>query len=262
MSLNAISVFHWDLVTYLTRMSSNSHLSCLTILRGEWRKEVGKVRRNVRVIGMVLTALLLFTALLPTLSSNWILFASPRFGAAIPARCFWPGSSLTTPNHSTFVMPETVLSYSFLTLSYVYQILLMFESTSSYVHRWSKTKPLITMGRLMQLANSSQARTLRLPRLKRTVSLILLYFYVLYFAIVETSGSFATSIAVCTFDLIRGSLQVFQSTLSTKHESERKLTFGQILALFMLILPILGMFETYWGKPMPSELLKLLIWER
>ena len=93
--LHSIDVYHWQLLVYLGWMSSNTHLTTLTMLRDYFRNR--PFITSLRLSGMVILLILLFTAFAPTANAAWTSAIIPGLRGGIsspgaPARCFFEHS--------------------------------------------------------------------------------------------------------------------------------------------------------------------------
>ena len=183
-----ISYFHWKLVVYLAWMSSNTHLSCLATLRFDLREEAGSTRRNLRIFGMLLLGGFLAACLLPTLYGEDF----RDLAVAVPAMCFWP-STYSKDEWTKFLMTswwglewnfQPVLSWVTLGVSYIYQILLLFNSTNTWLNEWLRARAVNKLERLLLSATQVGASPSKLAKL-RTISqksgFCLLVLYLVFF---------------------------------------------------------------------------------
>ena len=87
----SISVYHYHVVIYLAWMSSNTHLSAVTLLPSIFDDAKRHIRNMLRLIGMSIVAAMLVAALVPTTKRFWFLIAFnwSDLPTGVPARCFW-----------------------------------------------------------------------------------------------------------------------------------------------------------------------------
>lgn len=121
-SLNSdLSAYHWQIITYLAWMSSNVHLTTLTLLRDLLYEN--PVLLRWRIIGMSVLLLLLIVSLVPTSTTNWIWMmlntppgqpespgSSRTDGFGIPAACFWGRTQ--APANIDAIFSFTILIFS------------------------------------------------------------------------------------------------------------------------------------------------------
>ena len=76
-----ISIYHWEIITDLAFVSSNTHLATLVVLRRQFREKKKRWTRWIRVVAMVALAIMLFVANTYTGYYRW------SDDAAWPMRC-------------------------------------------------------------------------------------------------------------------------------------------------------------------------------
>ena len=142
-TMSTLSVYHLQVAIYLAWMSSNTHLTALSLLQTDFRENKGKsVVRRLRLGAMALLGVMLLVALVPTTAYNWLatITRSVRHddgvgvshdsavsSAAIPARCFWQRQ------YSGGLTPDAAWSFIILVLSYVWKGLLLFQQSHRLV---------------------------------------------------------------------------------------------------------------------------------
>ena len=250
--VKTISYFHWELVVYLAWMSSNTHLCCLATLRSELREEAGSTRRNLRIFGMLLLAGFLAVCLVPTLYGEDF----NHLAVAVPAKCLWPSSYskdewanfLTTSGWELDLDLQAVLSWVTLGVSYIYQILLLFDSTKTWINKWLRTRAMNKLEVLLLSIAQVGASPNKLAKLRTGPQKTKLCLLMLYLVFLEALTSFATSVLMCMLGLIWGSIRLGSSLPNIKAVGDDEMTFGQILALLLLVVPVTSVVETYWGE--------------
>lgn len=114
------SVYHWQIVIYLAWMSSNVHLSALSMLHD--RLKLGNPMILIRLSFMACLLVLLLIAMIPTANSMWPDFtvhgrsdshSTSRCGA--DASCFWANRESGNP--------DALFSYVLLLLGYLWKVI-------------------------------------------------------------------------------------------------------------------------------------------
>ena len=179
-----ISAYHWQLIVYLAWFSSLTHLTTLTVLRQYFREH--PTLRAWRVSLMLIVALLLAVALLPTGRIDWLSIDSGTFAGGVPASCAFRdlGPDKYEP-HSTSTM---AMSLFVLFTSYTSRIVKLFPHADAFAQTWLRTKPggimKRALDRLRKRGDSEGA-----ARVWRLAHLLLLSLYLVFRATFEIFGS-------------------------------------------------------------------------
>lgn len=276
-----ISIYHWHIITYLAWMSSNVHLTSLTFLRDYLY--ANKSIRLWRISGMTVLFLLLFTALMPSardvyatalwrdLRIDILMLEGQRvikepvkkcWSLQLPARCFWQQDAGVLEKFAYFrgsVAVNSILSYLFLVCSYVWKGATLFRPTNRFGSKWIYEKPLHRLRSWLKRAAPKQSASSSLQQARASVRYrLLMSVYVFLFAILEFITSFAGSLWITAIGLIWGTVAILSSRQLLPRgvrESENRWTFGQILPMLLLALPLLMMWEYF--RSMSSALLRL-----
>ena len=262
-TMDSLSVYHLQVAIYLAWMSSNTHLTAVSLLQTEFRENSNKsTARRLRLGGMALLGVMLVVALVPTTAHNWLAIITRSRGsgrvvgnlhqtvlssAGIPARCFWHS------RYSGGLTPDAAWSFIILVFSYFWKGLLLFKSSHRYFKVSCRRK---MQGPLQRLLDRIAAR-LRQDRRKPSVWLILHYkatfgLYLAVWALFELAQSFVMSLWICGAGLVWGSFQILEPrrTLPSQTlDAENSWTFGQILPILLLAVPILSFAEGYTSMP-------------
>ncbi|KAH9823631.1 hypothetical protein Tdes44962_MAKER04592 [Teratosphaeria destructans] len=171
-----ISVYHWQIVVYQAWMSSNVHLTSLTMLRSFLK--TSPALRAWRITGMIVLLGLLLAALAPTVSGEWNGFVwndsyvtsdaedqKNYWIMGLPARCFLNSTALGS---SEFIYPpdrsypidnawrfgyfktinvDAIFSYIFICGAYIWKIAALFEASHILFLRWTVKLPMQFMQR-------------------------------------------------------------------------------------------------------------------
>jgi cytochrome c oxidase subunit IV len=162
-----IQAYSWQIVVYLAWFSSCTHMSTLTVLRSYFREH--RVLRISRLIGMLITVVMLIVALVPTASQNWEYSQSSR-PSTFPALCYykWITSEPFIPGafyheDKPYFAFNGAISICYLGISYSIRALKLSETGSKWVRDWLRTKPSeVTQNCLRQLSDFSRDGKFRL----------------------------------------------------------------------------------------------------
>lgn len=250
---NGLSVYHWNIVVYLAWMSSAVHIASLTLLKDVFNKR--PKLRNIRVAGMMLLLGLLTAAMWP------LRRASVPIGT--PVRCLWnsrPWNAFLDPveDEAASLDLSWVVSIVMLISAYIWKLSQLFSSSRGWVRQWLVAKPQAAMERAMR-------RALLDPRAKwqtRPAYFFWMYCYTISVVYAETAESFAAAIVYLCLALARGAICIFYkrgSVPADVKDGESALTFGQLVPLFLLILPALSVFGLSAREyDVPSDILCIL----
>jgi hypothetical protein len=248
---NDLSILYWQIIVYLAWLSSSVHIASLALLRDVLNKNPRL--RNVRVAGMMVLLILLLTAMWPTR------FVDGLDIPAFPARCYWT-SARNFPwdeprseplQFSNEIDVNWVISMTMLVSAYGWKLSQLFASSRGLFRRWLVAKPEAAIERLMcrtTMSDWPQWAT-------RLIGGILTICYVSFVAYAELAESFVASIIYLCLALPYG-IATITSTLHKNTDGleiavesldDTSLTFGQLVPLFMLVLPMLSMFQIFLG---------------
>jgi hypothetical protein len=234
---NGLSVYHWNIVVYLAWMSSAVHIASLTLLKDVFNKR--PKLRNIRVAGMLLLLVLLTAAMWP-LRRAFVPIGTP-------VRCLWrsrPWNARLQSMDDEFASLDInwVFSVTLLIGAYVWKLSQLFSSSRGWVRQWLIAKPQAATERIMRRALLSH----RAKWLTRPAYFLSIYFYAISVVYTETADSFAAAIVYLCLALARGAICILYDRSYVPEDvkaGESALTFGQLVPLFLLILPALTIFE-------------------
>ena len=142
-----ISAYHWQLIVYLAWFSSLTYLTTLTVLRQYFREH--PTIRAWRVSLMLIVALLLSVALLPTGRRDWryldnhifdgVLTDRSNFAGGVPALCAF--RDLGPDKYEPTTTSTMAMSLFVLFTSYTSRIVKLFPHTDAFAQKWLRTKP-------------------------------------------------------------------------------------------------------------------------
>jgi hypothetical protein len=235
-----LAMYHWRIVTYLAWLSSSVHIASLTLLRDVSNKN--PTFRNIRVAGMLLLLILLSVSLWPT---RFETDSEPSY-LGLPAKCYWT-SAHATPFAGTEALDSNwLISMVMLLFAYAWKLSQLFASSRGFVRQWLVAKPEAAIERLMRRAvTSDRPKWLIWPLYK---GLTVCYVSLVVYA--EFAESFVVSIIYLCVTLPYGITIIVNTRMIVGDDviaGERRLTFGQLVPLFLLVLPILMIFELSSG---------------
>lgn len=253
-----MSVYHFQVVIYLAWMSSSVHLSALTLLRPFMHHHRGVL--VWRVVGMMVLLVMLFVALVPTVSNDWAVLTvsddnnpaiTERTAMGVPAICFWGQLYGDGAN------PDAVLSFLLLMVSYIWKMGGLFEP---FRGAWQKCfrHP---VDRLLETPLCFLAKR---HELHRTLFWLLAYqgwliFYLNTTAALEVLDSFSAALWLSALGAIYGTMQILipralvQAYTPSIQAQEEEFGFGQLVALVLLVQPLGSVMEHLWLKGEEEE---------
>lgn len=255
--IQTLTVYHQEVIIYLAWMSSNTHLSALSLLQVEFRSGSKMKLRSLRLIGISMLGIMLLVALVPTAGANWVTLlyggidstCYVSFAAGVPAICLWE------PSYSGGISPDAIWSFIILALSYVWKIASLFESGNKLAKFRFRQK---VQGRIEALLDRIVIRIRRHRKAPLWLSLCykaVLCVYLMAWASFELANSSVVSLWICGGGIVWGSIQVLyirQYIPTEVVETENSWSFGQLLPIFLLALPISVFAECYWSKSIPQ----------
>jgi hypothetical protein len=239
MTSNNLDLYHWHMIVWLALLSSSVHIASLTLLRDVFNKN--PVLRNFRVAGMLILLVLLATATWPTrkgLSGLWL-----------PAKCCWAQSRWLDNMFTSMFRgfdPSWCIALVMLLFAYAWKLSQLFQPSRSWIRKWLVAKPQAATERLMRrIVLSAMPRWLTWPAYR-----LLTVYYLTFAVYAEVAESFAASILFLLVSLPYGitSIVVTRRVISPETRSgENSLTFGQLVPLLLLMLPVMAALELSTG---------------
>ena len=237
-----LSAYHWQILTYLAWMSSNVHLTTLSLIRN-WLQQ-NKILLIGRIVGMTVLVLLLIAALVPSMSYEFSVRSggSLQSGVGIPAHCYW--------EHPGFggVSVNAPFSVALLIVSYCWKLAQLNDLGRRKTRKWIRNAPECLLERLAISTSGLHGGMTKVQRVRfRMVSMV----YVPFVIICEFIESFLASLWLVCFGLLWGSIQVFVPR-SNLHQGirldENVWSFRQLLPLLLLLQPVSAILEYVCGK--------------
>lgn len=236
---NPVSIYHWQILTYLAWLSSNVHLATISVLR-DWLRQ----RRGLfigRIIGMAVLLALLLAALVPSVSLTWVFVLGEPSVYGIPVSCAWKLSDKAGINLNA---PFSIM---LLIISYLVKIAQLNDTSRYKLRKWLRSAPEWLLERLA-------SRILRLKENRTHYRAICFHVYALVYvpfhATCEFVESFAASLWLVTIGLLWGSFQIYVPRAFADPEvrsAESVWSFGQILPLLLLFQPVIAIVEHFQG---------------
>ncbi|KAL8919767.1 MAG: hypothetical protein Q9208_006633 [Pyrenodesmia sp. 3 TL-2023] len=259
-TVRSLSVYHLQVAIYLAWMSSNTHLTAISLLQTDFRENRnGSLARRLRLGGMVFLGVFLLIALVPTTAYNWLAIITQSKGtgrvltrphkpelspAGVPARCFWQ------PLYSGGRTADAAWSFIILVTSYVWKGLLLFQRSQKFVkascRHWVLQPLQRSLDHLVTLVRQHRRRENYRWIVLRYKTILCVY--VAAWAIFELAQSFVMSLWICGGGLVWGSFQILvprQRLPAQTLEAEDSWIFGQVLPIMLLALPILSFARGY-----------------
>ena len=269
----SMPIYYFNIVASLAWFSSATHLTTLGVLR-TYFVDYPTVR-GWRVLGMVLIFSLLIVALLPGWDEHY---------NSVPISCAYMGLQIERnfPNIATILT-----TLGFFIIIYTERIARLFSKdgdwnlsdvlierlVKSYTGNtyWEPTYRKIAKGTQKAKKSNSQVSSMIMAerervrfrrfdrvmrnnrnRLKRVA-------WATAFMTQEISYSFLSQISILVFDLTYGFAQTIMYRTYTPTRgidgNQNEMGFGQLVPLFLLLLPVLAIGEIYFGKSFLHEIL-------
>ena len=252
--MHDISVYHLNVAIYLAWMSSNTHISAVSLLQAEFRSSGRPKWRALRIVGMGTIGLMTLAMLIPTTSFYWeeLANASVPFPAGVPAICF-----LRSRYQGGF-NGDSVWSFTILAVSLIWKGMLLFNTSHDFLKHKVRRFLLriisswldFILSRRRRLRHASYLLTLVKKTALTLMFKIILALYVALWLLLELSESFAISLWMCTIGLAWGSTHILlHRSYITKaiRNKENEWGFGQILPVMLLVVPVIGCMEILSG---------------
>ena len=249
-----ISVYHLNVAIYLAWMSSNTHISAVSLLQAEFRNSKRPKWRALRIFGMAAIGIMTLAMLIPTTSLAWDELAntSMPIPAGIPAICFW------RTRYERGFNGDSIWSFTVLTVSLVWKGMLLFNTSHDFVKIKVRRFLLRIVSKLLDFILARRRRsggTSYLLTFAERMVLTLIFkitlaLYIALWLLLELSESFVVSLWMCAIGLAWGSahILVHRSYIDKAIlEKEDEWGFGQILPVMLLVVPVLGCMETLSG---------------
>ncbi|KAI9890677.1 MAG: hypothetical protein M1814_003746 [Vezdaea aestivalis] len=232
---DGITIFHWSLAVQLAWFSSITHLGTLTILKEYFRRH--RIQLSLRLTLMTVLVLLLMVSLVPE-----YLAADLR----LPVRCWF--QQLPTSLHmndginrdSTII--TLVISEAFLAISFISKALKLSRNGLGKIGRIAQKKLESGIKKTLQKIHHRQGILWTIPYV-----FILANYYLLttFFDFIQsTLFELLWILFAVIWGLFRHILERWvQNVQGNTFKDQKRMTFGQIMALCLFMLPLLSILE-------------------
>jgi hypothetical protein len=254
-----ISAYHWQIMVFVAWFASFSFVSAMTFLEGYF--QTNNSMRIIRVFFMIVLASLLIAALLPTGSSMWLNQYpddDQGFYPSLSTACFYKELSMKSFLRRGPKVWSMIFSVIIIAFSYIHCGVRLFDPTASTSRKYLRTLP-GSYGK--QLLHTIELRA----RSHVVMAHVWHFFYLMLYAgfisnraFYDISESMLLEIIWLTFAMAWGTIKVWETraaatynfngetfTLNMDVLVENSWSFGQILPLILLLLPLLSMAQAY-----------------
>jgi hypothetical protein len=239
-----LSIYHFHIVIYLGWMASSTHLTTLTMLRSYLRRHRPVLKW--RVVAMMAMFVMLFAALALANSKLWVsLDVEETLYFDSPVSCGWRTEYMRTWK------PDAVFSLCLITAGYVARLCKLFNSTSEFFRQWLRDRPSSWLKRNFDIAERHATSSSKvIVRLYWTsLATLILGIYVEARGLYDLYESLLSELIWLTFSLLWGFSKVFTWRMDAPiREYEDSWGFGQLVPLFLLLLPVVAVPELYAGR--------------
>lgn len=239
-----LDAYHWQIVTCLAWMSSTVHLITLSFLRN-WLVQ-RPLLRNLRLLGMFILLALLIVALVPQASQHFVNAAYRQRGT--PVRCYWSSRLGSEFGPTLYWNRDVILSYLFLAVGYSWKVSQVFDNSRLWLRRSFYARP---VSALEQVAQRYARRCPKIMRLNWIVLKLTYYCYVMVVLFHQAINSFVTTILFLGVSLAWGTEQLLffrRTSLPEASSAENELSFGQLVALLLLLQPLASIVQYLANK--------------
>lgn len=215
-------------------MSSTVHLITLSFLKN-WLAQ-RPLLRNLRLLGMFILLAFLSVALFPQESQHFIDASRWQYGT--PVRCYWNGQLGYERGPILRWNRDIVISYLFLSIGYAWKVSQVFDKSRVWLRRSLYARPVSALEQVAARYARRSPKTLS----PAWVLLELLYYcYIMLVLLHQTIDSFMATILFLCMSLAWGTEQLLlvrATSLPEVARAENMLSFGQLVALLLLLQPL------------------------
>lgn len=229
-------------------MSSGTHLITLSVLREYLRKKT--VLRVSRLAGMLIMFSMLFVAITPTGNTTYHNIISwEHQWDGVASACFW------SSKYWNGWRWDAGVTYCLLISNYVARAAALFESSEAFFRRnirdWLLGGLEKALDRMVKRIRDSADNGLAASKAKKMRYYTYLATYTVTLACLDLYSSFLAPLLWVLISLIWGSLQLLFPRMALANSgvisAEDSFEFGQIIPLMLLVLPLVAVFEAYYG---------------
>ena len=252
-----LTIYHYVTVVYLGWLCSATHMATLTILRPYLRLPENRPVLRWRLLAMSVVWTLLFAALWLTGSSHWPLLGGSgyyvkgltplnMFYFDSPIVCTWRNGYIRTPSI------DTILSICILTLGFISRVLKLFESSANACQRifvdapgsWLKRRIELYHSKVEAFGNAGRLVPKGSKMLLKVKRFSLLVIYINARSVRDLYTSMFSELLWLTLSMLWGLSKVFSyRRFSPVATFEQSWSFGQLLPMFLLVLPLVSLPE-------------------
>ncbi|CAG7961411.1 unnamed protein product [Penicillium nalgiovense] len=264
-----ISCYQWLVVVYLAWFSSLTHLSCLTLLRNYLHNRPAE--RTWRLVCMFVLVALLFFAFLPTVNYRWQLGRSAEdTGPPTPedyAICYlkpmsrldyrahslyWEGLNYHADSDHTIV--ATSISIVLLFVGFVCRVFKLHQSFSKFLDRNIRRR----ISRSLRIPLRVVCDWCDVQGSPRSLKRYLFYRPLLALFLTarvsaDTWNSMFFEVWWLMISFIWGVERLFNTTAIVPSKEDTKWTFGQVMSVALLAIPLVTVIELLYPEPEKQE---------
>jgi len=243
-----ISAYHWHIVVYLAWFSNLTHMLGLTSLRKHLHQKASQP--NWRLVPMTILFVLLMIALFPTAYFDWIddppgEFAKPESFA----RCFWDARVIVqrgqnpdaTENFPAKSGSTMILSAVVLAATYFVRIIKLSKRVAAFMRQTARRRArnaaicLVSFSATRLPTQSPRTETLRQLLIVQPMAAAILTARIYTDFYLSTFSEIWWAWAAAAWVTIR----ILQTRMSGNVD-ESEMSFGQIMAILLLVVPTIG----------------------
>jgi ABC-type antimicrobial peptide transport system permease subunit len=237
-----LSIYHFQVVTWLAWLASNAHQVTLGVLRNYLREHRTVLRYRLVAMGAIYVMLMCAVAFAGA-SILYSSFSSYTYALDSAVSCTWDAKAFRA------LPADTVFSLCVLSVSFTSRILKLFVTTSDLAEKYFRQKPGQWLKRQYYCAANPTPTGTVSAFFCRVKAFAIIVTYVNARAIFDTYTSDVFELIWLTLSFTYGSAQLFRWRSFTQGIiNENSWSFGQLLAPLSLILPLLALPEVYAGE--------------
>ena len=253
MKSSNISIYHFEIVTWLGWLSSNGHQIALTSIRTYFQDHQMVLRYRAFAVAICFLLLLAAVNLAGAQAVvNEITqmyegsYSVPSYTYDAPVRCTWSSEAFIAPS------PDVVFAAIVLVLGFVSRVVRLFDASSNLFEKWLRTIPGNSLRRLGEVwhARAEHSESLASILWWRIATGTVITIYVVVKAFYDCIGSTLNQLLWLSFSLFYGTAKIFSWRALTIDVGldENVWGFGQIVPLLMLLQPLMALPELFSGK--------------
>jgi hypothetical protein len=262
-----LTIYHYVTVVYLGWLCSATHMATLTILRPYFRAEDNRQVLYWRLFAMTIVFGLLFAGLSLTGSSHWpvIHFSDFYEKGLTPVKMFYFDSPIACSWENGYLRAwplDTILSICILTLGFISRLTRLFESSSQLCQRKLVDRPghylkekISSCHSKLYCANQTR-RPLSLGHrlLLHVMRITVVVIYVTARCVHDLYTAIFSELLWLTISMLWGLSKIFSyRNFSPIAAYENSWSFGQLLPMLLLALPLISIPELLADTKKPHE---------